>query len=110
MVEPKPPQRQERDRFAQEIARKQHRRIKGRRQREHAAWYGLSLFGIVGWSVMIPFLICLAIGIAIDARWPSRISWTLIFLLIGAVLGALNAWYWVSRERKTIEEEESKRE
>jgi ATP synthase protein I len=110
MAQRKPAQREYRDRLAEQIARKQHRRIKGKRQREHAAWYGLSLFGIVGWSVMIPLLICLAIGIAIDSRWPSRISWTLIFLLIGAVLGSLNAWYWVSRERKTIEEEESKRE
>ena len=106
MAERKPGQREYRDRFAEQIARKQRRRIKGKRQQEHAAWYGLGMFGVVGWSVMIPFLVCLAIGITIDAKWPSRISWTLIFLVIGAVLGSLNAWYWVTKERERIEEEE----
>lgn len=110
MAERKPVQREYRDRFAEQIARKQHRRMKGKRQREHAAWYGLGVFGVVGWSVMIPLLVCLAIGIFIDTRWPGRISWTLIFLVIGVTLGALNAWYWVTRERRMIEEEESRRE
>jgi ATP synthase protein I len=109
MAAPKPGHDKYRDQFAEQIARKQKRRIQGKRQREHAAWYGLGVFGVVGWSVMIPFLVCLAIGIVIDARWPSRISWTLIFLVIGVFLGSLNAWYWVTKERKTIEEE-SKRE
>lgn len=91
--------------FAQEIARKQRRRTRGLRQKRHSAWYGLSVFGVVGWSVMIPFLICLVIGIYIDATWRSGISWTLILLVLGVALGALNAWYWVSKERRTIEKE-----
>ena len=100
-----PMENQYRRQFAQEIARKQQRRAKGLRQRRHTAWFGLGVFGVVGWSVMIPFLICLAIGIYIDATWQSGISWTLTLLVVGATLGALNAWYWVSKERKTIEEE-----
>lgn len=105
MAERKSMQTEYRRRFAEEVARKQTRRAKGRRQRKHAAWYGLGVFGIVGWSVMIPFLICLAIGIYIDATWRSRISWTLILLVLGVILGALNAWYWVTKERRIIERE-----
>ena len=30
--------------------------------------------------------------------WPSRVSWTLMLLFVGMVLGCLNAWYWVKRE------------
>lgn len=105
MVEPQSSQERYRRDLAEQIANKQARRAKGRRQREHSAWYGLGIFGIVGWSVVIPMLSCLAVGIYIDAKWPGRISWTLILLVAGAVLGSLNAWYWVSRERKTIEKE-----
>lgn len=107
MAERGPTQREYRDQFSEQIRRKQKRRIKGRRQREHAAWYGLSVFGVVGWAVMIPLLICLAIGIALDARTGGDISWTLTFLVLGVALGSLNAWYWVIKERRTIEEEES---
>jgi ATP synthase protein I len=105
MTEREPIHDEYRRQFAEQIARKQARRAKGRRQRKHVAWYGLGIFGVVGWSVVIPFLICLAIGIYIDATWPGRISWTLMLLVLGAALGALNGWYWVTRERKTIERE-----
>jgi ATP synthase protein I len=40
-----------------------------------------------------------------DSRWPSGISWTLTFLVLGVIVGCLNAWYWVSKERKEIERE-----
>lgn len=102
---PEPMENRYRHQFAEKIARKQQRRARGRRQKKHAAWFGLGVFGVVGWSVMIPFLICLAIGIYIDATWETDISWTLTLLVVGAALGALNAWFWVSREQKTIEEE-----
>jgi ATP synthase protein I len=66
-------------------------------------WFGLGMFGLVGWSVVVPTIVCLAVGLWIDSAYPSRYSWTLMFLFIGVALGALNAWYWVSRERKMIE-------
>jgi ATP synthase protein I len=95
-----------REKLRQEVARKQARRINGKRQKDRGLWYGLGVFGIVGWSVVVPFLLFLFIGILIDLKWPGRISWTLTFLLVGIVVGCLNAWYWVSRERKKIEKED----
>ena len=91
--------------FQEQIARKETRRLKGRRQKQHGFWYGLGLFGIVGWSVMVPFLICVSMGLVIDAKWPSRISWTLTLLIVGIALGCLNAWFWVEKERKRIEKD-----
>lgn len=67
---------------------------------ENSALTGLALFGIVGWSVMIPTLLGLALGIWIDRRFPVPYSWTLMLLLLGISLGCLNAWYWIDRERK----------
>jgi ATP synthase protein I len=63
------------------------------------------MFGLVGWSVAIPTLLGVTLGIWIDLKWPSRYSWTLMFLIIGVLLGCLNAWFWLSRERKILEEE-----
>jgi ATP synthase protein I len=91
--------------FSQKIARKERRKEKARRNKDKNIWFGLGMFGIVGWSVSIPILLLLAIGIWIDSRWPSRISWTLTLLFIGVVLGCLNAWYWVTKEQKKIEED-----
>ena len=32
-------------------------------------------------------------------------SWTLMLLGVGVILGCLNAWFWVSKERQIIEKE-----
>lgn len=52
-------------------------------------------FGIVGWSVALPTLLGIALGVWIDRSWPSPYSWTLILLSMGAAVGCLNAWRWV---------------
>ena len=91
--------------FIQEIEKKEKRKLKARKNKDRAIWMGFGLFGVIGWSVMIPTIIGVAIGIWIDSRWPSRISWTLTLLFIGIIIGCLNAWYWVQKERQTIEEE-----
>jgi len=82
------------------IAAKEERRIIARREKDHSLLFGLSIFGIVGWSVVIPTLIGIALGIWLDSRWPGRFSWTLMLLFGGLILGCLNAWYWVSHVSK----------
>jgi ATP synthase protein I len=82
------------------IAAKEALRIKARREKDQSLWFGLSIFGIVGWSVVIPTLIGIALGIWIDARWPSRFSWTLMLLFGGLICGCFNAWYWISHVSK----------
>ncbi|MHC2995291.1 MAG: AtpZ/AtpI family protein [Candidatus Atribacteria bacterium] len=91
--------------FIEKIKRKEKRKLRAQRKKGQAIWFGLGLFGVIGWSVMVPTLIGIAVGIWADRKWPSQISWTLTFLFIGIILGCLNAWYWVEKERKLIEEE-----
>jgi ATP synthase protein I len=88
----------ERDSETDTIARKAQRMVEARRRRSESAWYGLGMFGLVGWSVAVPIVAGIALGVWIDGRWPGRVSWTLTLLLAGAALGAINAWYWVQRE------------
>jgi len=82
------------------VASKEALRIKARSEKDHNLLLGLSIFGIVGWSVVIPTLIGIALGIWIDSRWPSRFSWTLMLLSGGLFSVCLNAWYWVDHVSK----------
>ncbi|MGD2079512.1 MAG: AtpZ/AtpI family protein [Nitrospirota bacterium] len=91
------------DEFKEEIGKKEKRKLRALRKGEHSVWFGLGMFGLVGWAIAIPTLVGIAIGLWLDARRPAEISWTLTFLFAGVILGCLNAWYWVSKERKEIE-------
>jgi ATP synthase protein I len=98
------PEKQERAEASGEmektIAAKEGRRITARREKDRSLLFGLTIFGIVGWSVVIPTLVGIALGIWLDNRWPGRFSWTLMLLFGGLILGCLNAWYWVSHVSK----------
>jgi ATP synthase protein I len=85
---------------AGEIGRAAERRLKARRERRHGVWFGLGMFGLVGWSVAIPVLAGIALGWWLDHAVPQRFSWTLALLLAGTVLGAMNAWFWVEKESR----------
>lgn len=98
--------REKEEKYLEKIERKEKRRIKGQSRKNRAIWMGFGLFGVVGWSVMIPTIIGIAIGLWADRTWPGPISWTLTFLFLGIILGCWNAWYWVQKERKEIEKEQ----
>jgi ATP synthase protein I len=80
------------------VERKARRKLRARREDERNAWFWLGMFGLVGWSIAVPTLIGVAIGIWLDRNWPGTVSWTLTLLLTGAGIGCLNAWYWISQE------------
>ena len=93
----------DREDFAEEIGAKEDRKIKARRERARGVWFGLGMMGVIGWSVAVPTLIGVAIGVWIDTRYPGPISWTLVFLSAGLIVGCANAWYWVRKEQTEIE-------
>jgi ATP synthase protein I len=90
--------------FSEIVGAKEVRKIRARREKERLVWFGLGMFGVLGWSVVIPTLIGIGLGIWIDITWPSRYSWTLMLLIIGVILGCLNAWLWIISEQKIIKE------
>ncbi|MCF8145815.1 MAG: AtpZ/AtpI family protein [Deltaproteobacteria bacterium] len=84
--------------FSEEVRKKEARKVQARKEGDRSVWFGLGMFGLVGWSVAIPTLGGIAIGIWIDKTWPGPRSWTLMCLVIGVIIGCVNAWYWVKRE------------
>ena len=89
--------------FVEEISIKERRKLRARRSRAESIWFGLGTFGIIGWSVVVPTVIGILLGLWLDATYSTRSSWTVALLFAGLALGCLNAWYWVSREREMIE-------
>lgn len=83
--------------FKQQVETKAERKLRARREKK-SIWFALGMFGMVGWSVAIPTLLSIALGVWIDNHFQSRYSWTLMLLVVGVALGCLNAWYWINRE------------
>ena len=92
--------------FSRRIDDKAKRKLKAQRHATRTIWHGLGMMGLVGWSVVIPTILGAALGIWLDGHYPSRHSWTLMLLLIGLILGCINAWHWVAKEEKKIRQEQ----
>jgi ATP synthase protein I len=91
--------------FSEQVGAQAARKLKAQRDGTRSVWFGLGMSGLVGWSVTIPALLGAAIGIWADKRYPSAYSWTLMLLLLGVIIGCLNAWHWVGSEYKEIQED-----
>lgn len=98
MADAKPTPSDEQRDLPRRIGARAERKRRARREGRPSPWFGLGMFGLIGWSVAIPTLIGIAFGLWLDKRFPGQASWTLTFLIIGVALGCLNAWYWVQQE------------
>jgi len=76
------------------------KRLKARQDRPRSLFFGLGVFGVIGWSVAIPTIFGALIGRWLDARSDLPISWTLTFIFLGVVVGAVIAWNWMNKEGK----------
>jgi len=85
------------DTLERTIARKARQHDRARREGRHTIWFGMGMFGLVGWAVAVPTLAGVALGRWLDARFVDGPSWTITGLLAGVALGSLNAWWWVRR-------------
>lgn len=79
------------------IARKARQHARATREGRHTIWFGMGMFGLVGWAVAVPTLAGVALGRWLDDRFADGPSWTIMGLLAGVALGSLNAWWWVRR-------------
>jgi ATP synthase protein I len=88
----------DRARYQRTIGAKADRMLAARRNGSESVWFGLGMMGVVGWSVAVPTLLGTALGIWLDQHHPGSHSWTLMLLIMGLLIGCLNAWYWVAKE------------
>lgn len=104
----KPESKRVKDRTAlsREVGAKAARKLKARHNSTRGVWFGLGMMGLIGWSVALPTLLGAALGIWLDKRHTGSHSWTLMLLVIGLVIGCLNAWHWIAREDKEMREKQ----
>lgn len=88
------------DIFGRIISEKEKRKLKALKEKKRAEWFGLGMFGMVGWSVTVPTFLGTAGGIWLDRHYPQSFSWTVTCLILGLVVGCLIAWKWVIKEDK----------
>ena len=98
-LKPKPP-------LSQEVGAKAARKLRAQRHVTRTVWFGLGMMGLIGWSVAIPTLLGAALGIWLDKRYPGSHSWALMLLVIGLIIGCVNAWHWVAKEDREMREEQ----
>jgi ATP synthase protein I len=91
--------------FSQEVGAKVSRKLKAQRNPTPGVWFGLGMTGLIGWAVVVPTLLGTALGIWLDKRYPGIHSWTLTMLILGLVIGCVNAWHWVVKEDKAMSED-----
>lgn len=101
---------QRQKKFSQMIESKEKRRLKEKRKSKRGVLYGLGMFGLVGWSVVVPTLAGALLGFWLDKRFHGMQSWTLTFLLIGLIIGCISAWHWVSREHNDIHKDDENKQ
>lgn len=90
--------------FSRKVGAQAARKLKARRTTGHGVWFGLGMTGLIGWSVVVPTMLGVALGIWLDSRYPGGYSWTLMLLMIGLVIGCANAWHWVGQEDQAMHE------
>ena len=92
--------------LAEQVGAKAARKLKARRNATHGVWFGLGMMGLIGWSVAIPTLLGAALGVWLDTHHPGRFSWALALLVAGLAIGCFNAWRWVVKEDKAMQDEQ----
>ena len=97
------------NKFSQMVKSKETRKLREKNKSKHGVLFGLGMFGLVGWSVVVPTLLGAFLGIWLDKHFPGKQSWTLTFLLIGLIAGCAAAWHWLSLEDKDIHKDKEEK-
>jgi ATP synthase protein I len=95
--------------FSREVKASEDRKLLARNKVQRSPWSGLGLFGIVGWSIVVPTILGAWLGSWLDSRYPGTISWTLTLLIIGLITGCLGAWHWISKEQDNMHSKQDRK-
>lgn len=85
------------DDFRRTVREKAERKRRARGRRDDV-WFWLGMFGMVGWSVAVPMVLGVVVGIWLDGITDTQASWTLTGLVVGLAVGCAIAWYWIRQE------------
>ena len=87
------------DEFETCVRRQRERIENGRRRKGQSFWLYLGLIGTVGWSIVVPMVLGILLGLWIDRKFGGGYKWTLGLLTFGLGMGCFNAWRLISKEQ-----------
>lgn len=74
------------------------RRARAKREGERSVGQNLAMIGVLGWSIMVPTLIGVFVGRALDRYFDTHVLFTGCLLVVGLVLGCAIVWRRITRE------------
>ncbi|EIF30825.1 F0F1-ATPase subunit, putative [Burkholderia sp. Ch1-1] len=97
------PRRDERtpreDKLAGAAQQAAERAARGRAEPEPSLGTRLGQIGILGWAIVVPTLLGLALGHWLDRTFGTRVFFSAPLLMLGAALGFWSAWKWMHRQQ-----------
>jgi len=91
-----------------EARKRVNRNIQAPKNATQGVWFGLGMMGLIGWSIVVPALVGAAIGYWLDLNHAGQHIWVLILLVSGLLFGCFNAWLWVVKEQKAMNNDKDK--
>ncbi len=73
------------------------REKRGREMPEPSLGARLGQIGILGWTIVVPTLLCLFIGRWLDRTFKTDVFFSATLLMIGVAIGFWSAWRWMHR-------------
>jgi ATP synthase protein I len=92
------------DRLAGAAREAAERDSRGRAEPEPSLGSRLGQIGILGWAIVLPTLLGLAFGHWLDRTFGTRVFFSALFLMLGAVVGFWSAWKWMHRQQRGHDE------
>ena len=86
------------DRLAKAAQRAAEREAEGRADPEPSLGARLGQIGILGWTIVLPTLLCLYLGRWLDRTFGTGIFFSAPMLMAGVAFGFWSAWRWMHHQ------------
>ncbi len=96
-MKPDRPNSNNADRLLRAARRAVEREERGRETPEPSLGARLGQIGILGWTIVVPTLLCLFIGRWLDRKFMTGVFFSATFLMVGVAIGFWSAWRWMHR-------------
>lgn len=80
------------EKLGEAVRRRRERRELWQREGERSIGQNLAMIGALGWTIVMPTLVGVAIGRWLDARFGFGVFWTFGLLVLGLAIGCTLAW------------------
>ncbi|MBS1164551.1 MAG: F0F1-ATPase subunit family protein [Proteobacteria bacterium] len=91
------PHKDRQDRLAEAARQAEKRRREGLATPEPSLGARLGQIGVLGWTIVVPMLIGVAIGRWLDRTLGTGVFFSAPLIMIGAAIGFWSAWKWMHR-------------